>query len=569
MDKEFNEYREKLKMAFSDTKEEKLSGYLIKGDISGIQEFIFNIPSRGAARLLKARSFFLQALVKLCIKKIQIILREGKVINDCGGSFYLQLDNEPDATNWQNLQKEINQPLIKYGLYISLVCEKLEDWIHTNKRIISKEEKLKYQRFNNLQDIFSAAQPTNFENEIEVWRTFAKNLANAQGFSLKPAVGSNHIYENRLDFYGLQFLLESEMKPDVIPFNSDNPSSFIMREMPKWRNNTPYYQEYIKQGENSEVVTWGKSIKLKEKEEYKEPKKEELIDLDHLGLQAKLRTGTDNLGILKLDVDNLGSMFREKFITQQQYKNASDAFSFFFGKQMHELWEKEIFLDKYNATHNYKDNIIIIYSGGDDCFILGAWDAVIEYSILIKTQFDNFVNGLAFREQPVSFSAGILLIDASYPIIRLGNLAEEMLAKAKNRKSKNAVCLFGEVFSWTELNRIKTLTSTLVELIQGNPEKKIEPESKALVQKIRLSARGYEALMTGVKTRKAINIQKVWNLTWFILRGVKKGNRELIDKTIVTQYHDAVLKALMTQEYSSALVYPVAARITELLTRKI
>lgn len=32
--------------------------YLLKGDISGIQEFIFNVQSDGAAKTLKAKSYY-------------------------------------------------------------------------------------------------------------------------------------------------------------------------------------------------------------------------------------------------------------------------------------------------------------------------------------------------------------------------------------------------------------------------------------------------------------------------------------------------------------------------------
>jgi CRISPR-associated protein Csm1 len=45
--------------------------YLIKGDISGIQEFIFNVSSQKAAKTLKFRSSLIQTLAELCVTKIQ------------------------------------------------------------------------------------------------------------------------------------------------------------------------------------------------------------------------------------------------------------------------------------------------------------------------------------------------------------------------------------------------------------------------------------------------------------------------------------------------------------------
>lgn len=39
--------------------------YLLKGDISRIQEFIFNVASKGAAKSLKSRSYYVTLVQKL------------------------------------------------------------------------------------------------------------------------------------------------------------------------------------------------------------------------------------------------------------------------------------------------------------------------------------------------------------------------------------------------------------------------------------------------------------------------------------------------------------------------
>lgn len=51
-------YKQKLRSALENQGADPptLGAYIIKGDISGIQDFIFNIQSEGAARMLKARS---------------------------------------------------------------------------------------------------------------------------------------------------------------------------------------------------------------------------------------------------------------------------------------------------------------------------------------------------------------------------------------------------------------------------------------------------------------------------------------------------------------------------------
>lgn len=46
------------------------NSYFIKGDISGIQDFIFNVKSEKAARVLKARSVFVEVLAHQQLDKL-------------------------------------------------------------------------------------------------------------------------------------------------------------------------------------------------------------------------------------------------------------------------------------------------------------------------------------------------------------------------------------------------------------------------------------------------------------------------------------------------------------------
>jgi len=345
-------------------------------------------------------------------------------------------------------------------------------------------------------------------------------------------------------------------------YSFDDSKSSLMNPLPVWRKENPYFKRYLDGQRNVED-----DLKKYKGDDYEPPREGDIIDFDHLTIQAKERTGTDNLGILKLDVDSLGRMFRDVFTTQQKFEEASNAFSLFFGKQIKDFWKTKKFNGVDDNEHYYCDNILIIYSGGDDCFLLGGWDAVLEFAQMLQTEFENYCKETTILPDYATFSAAILLLHASTPVIQIGHLVEDELNKAKQFSStKNAVSLFGEIFTWKEFSDMRDLTKVLSNLIhgaEGNP-----PESKALLQKIRLSARGYDALMKKVELKKQVNFQKVWNLTWFILRNVNKDNKDIVNSEIVSKYHDAVLNALMYNEYSQALIYPAAARWTELLTRK-
>ena len=44
----------------------------LKCDISGIQSFIFNVPSKGAAKALKKRSIYVEDISKNCLHELMI-----------------------------------------------------------------------------------------------------------------------------------------------------------------------------------------------------------------------------------------------------------------------------------------------------------------------------------------------------------------------------------------------------------------------------------------------------------------------------------------------------------------
>jgi CRISPR-associated protein Csm1 len=70
---------------------EKEHFLLINGDISGIQDFIFKISSKGAAKSLKGRSVYLNLLLEIIVKHIieELDLYDTNLIYNGGGNFYI------------------------------------------------------------------------------------------------------------------------------------------------------------------------------------------------------------------------------------------------------------------------------------------------------------------------------------------------------------------------------------------------------------------------------------------------------------------------------------------------
>jgi CRISPR-associated protein Csm1 len=91
--------------------------------------------------------------------------------------------------------------------------------------------------------------------------------------------------------------------------------------------------------------------------------------------------GNTYLGILRMDVDGLGKRFIEGFDSIAQYRAFSNRLVVFFEKEVE------------NMQHDpeFRPYLNIIYAGGDDLFIIGRWDKVIDFAERIhKETLNNF-----------------------------------------------------------------------------------------------------------------------------------------------------------------------------------
>ena len=70
--------------------------YLLKGDISGIQEFIFNVQNDGTAKTLKAKSYYVQILGRLACKFVLGMLKTAELFYEGGGVFFIKFEAVDD-----------------------------------------------------------------------------------------------------------------------------------------------------------------------------------------------------------------------------------------------------------------------------------------------------------------------------------------------------------------------------------------------------------------------------------------------------------------------------------------
>jgi CRISPR-associated protein Csm1 len=172
-------------------------------------------------------------------------------------------------------------------------------------------------------------------------------------------------------------------------------------------------------------------------------REDQIMDFDKLSGSA---AGASRLAVLRMDVDDLGEIFRiglpQEMRSLDRYAALSRAFTTFF-----KMIVPKICAGNYeNGLHLFGKGreraATVVYSGGDDLFVVGAWSDVLELAIDIRRAFREFV-----CENPaVTLSGGVSIHTAGEPLYLMAEQAgvAEELAKSNEQdgRKKDSIVLF-------------------------------------------------------------------------------------------------------------------------------
>jgi len=147
--------------------------------------------------------------------------------------------------------------------------------------------------------------------------------------------------------------------------------------------------------------------------------------------------GLEALGVLKADVDNLGLLMacglkRERF-TLSRLATISRQLNNYF----------TVFLPNFLKTEEKYRDVYTVFAGGDDLFLIGPWNRIIDLSYELHKSFSAYV----CHNPAIHLSAGISLHKPHTPIDTLAETAEAALELSKS-KGRNRLTLFGETAAW-------------------------------------------------------------------------------------------------------------------------
>lgn len=185
----------------------------------------------------------------------------------------------------------------------------------------------------------------------------------------------------------------------------------------------------------------------------------------HFDALAYLSSGAERIGILKADVDRLGLLFGEGLAAEQteaarptlgRVMALSGALDLFFAgwlphicAEVFQQWQTE--QRRKDKPHPWLQKVdglfYIMYAGGDDLLVIGPWDQTLHLAQALQAAFANY----ACYNPNVTLSAGAVQVKPHYPVQRftaLANAAEKQAKRETKRTEQAHITVFGHAVPW-------------------------------------------------------------------------------------------------------------------------
>lgn len=421
-------------------------------DLSGIQAFIYTITSEDALRMLRARSFYLDLLVEHIVDSLleRLSLTRCNLIYAGGGHCYLLLPNTEQAKEtFDNGLASANQWfLAQFGtaLYIAggyapcssnVLCDEPKGegrYAALFRAVSSKLSKQKMQRYSP-DDIRALNQrgEKNYARECAVCKKIG--AVNASG-RCPMCEALKQLSANIL--YDVFFYVTRQSQEDKtglpLPFGCVLKAAKTEQDV---KNAMASGLDFVRVYGKNQLLTGERLATKLWVGDY--------TTGDTFEAFAKQAQGIRRIAVLRADVDNLGHSFvagfddpanQNRYVTLSRTATLSRQLSLFFKFYIKKILASPQF--SLTDARPEKRAATIVYSGGDDVFIVGAWDQVIALAIDLKNAL------AAYSDGTLTLSAGIGIYPAKYPISAMAEEVAELEDQSKHYPGKNAVTIFDD-----------------------------------------------------------------------------------------------------------------------------
>jgi len=568
---------------------------LIGADMSGIQKYIYQIVSKYASKNLKGRSFYLRlltdAVVHYILDKLQLF--QSNVVYNSGGGFYLL------APNTSRVKRQLEESIAEieekmfaaHGESLYLAIDSVEV---SKEALMHKSGKDLGMLWGELFDKKEAKKNAKYKSMVAS-RYNKFFCPSSPSCDMQVDIITGEYFDNgeaatkEKDLQPLRHVTKEQIRLGAILKDFD---SIVVSEgeIAYWRDKV--HIEPLHLGIHYYFI---KSCDLEENKLQLRASADKVTvvtyngrdaDCDFLGMvdgidnayrlefyggngvSGKLNNtfeemckrlsddAFERMGILRMDVDNLGHIFQSGIVpersTLSRMSALSRSFDYFFSGYLNTIWRE---VDPERS--------FIIYSGGDDLFIVGSWDVTITLAERIHDDFKLFT----CHNPAFSISGGIAIVGSSFPIIKGAEMSADEENRAKKHyckgKDKNSISLLGMALNFDEeYPQVKRLKDDIAALYQR------DELPKSFISNV-LQHWGN----AGMENHQIGNVKTYWMMTYDLSRMRQRLRsdeaRALIDKckTEVCGNKPQLNGAAINSDYHPLELWALSCRWAELETR--
>lgn len=462
--------------------------HMLEFDISGIQKFIFRITEGSetkskVAKSLRGRSFFISMISDYIASAYlnEFGLPQANIIfNTGGGAMILLPDTEDYRVKVDHLSQKLQKELYELFytqitfVYADVECDRKELERFRQDKAIELKARLDEAKSHK----FEAVMGSDFFHEPphaqKICAMCGESLTDNETCEICSKIVEISDVLTRCPQLILMFQFE-EKKDSGKQANADiagQHNTVIIKigdckivlcaqeNYPFWKDKYSYIESInhtfmgMTRFITSEVpLVYDKSEIGKERIQ--------VMDFEKITeLANKEEWGDAKLGILKMDVDNLGAVFAygmgPKTRSLSKYLTLSRMMELFFGKQLPQIC-KEVSKQVNPAIDQVTENgtmFYINYAGGDDLVILGPAAGILQLALAIHQRFSQYT-----LNPDITISGGIYIQKPASPV-RFGVLrAEDQLERSKSylnpvtqQACKNALTVLDTTIPFDELD---------------------------------------------------------------------------------------------------------------------
>lgn len=605
---------------------------LIGLDLPGIQETVYTIASRGAGKSVRGRSAFVQLLVNAAVDRIvrELNLCRANVLINAGGNALILAGGTAQVEAYlQTLDYEINELLLvgraesgftgfQGDLALALAwkklpwgalaypCEKVVDegryisrWQFHEKQLKEKLQAVKMRPFSALvateagfQRLFATEpidsnrycavcrRPESKESgPFESWHEEEPEILGAAALAcpvcksfvnLADSLGKHGIYLERTTqvpkeaevwqrglyvISGYWYALTKQPSPNADALTlALSPDDFP----------APNVSGFWPMATTTPLVTTEDCAAVALAGE-KSVREGSIRDNAFLADESP---GTfKRLGVLKADVDSLGELLVNGLRDERSAARTvtlSESLTLFFGG-----W-----LDQICAAEPFTNKVYVLYAGGDDLLIIGAWHVIPLLAARIAHDFHLYTG----KNPGVHLSAGISIVGAKEPLYAAVEAANKALKQAKQyptpyNATKNAINFLEKVIDWSDFQEVQQWRAQLSTLIAEGAPKSLLMTLLQIYSQYEDDHKSRESSTSGYATRAQMGVYEKRSLylgpwLWQMIYRLHRLNNEVLTREKIQEIQTALLQAQQENRAGGVEKIALSARWTQLLARK-